>query len=488
VLSFNHLRDDVMPPPISDSLTQEQSDLQLKGRERSENAFFTQPPRPEGRVFSEIYDYRVQNEKSVVNYWSVWLDKATEEMPIEASSLEGKAGWTHRTLKNQQKPVRYLDGKSNAYGVNSSANPMINLVSEFSPKNVPGGGFMPKNLPQSHPQVERGPSEAIGTGGKLKAVDVWVGAGSKVDLVDQSGNSNGLLMMKTAGAIIDFIRSPGNQPPVKQFAESSKFCRMAPEWAVSEYGDLSAITFVAGDYNRWGASPSIYCCPVPFPDEGNDSITLLQLVTETIGQEPRFEPPSDGEIRVPSHLNIEMIRNYMAHPLKNYIYWGRSLKTLKLVDFSLDRFTGKNEYLSKMANDPEVARLLAQCVEQQLATSADFNNLLVAKDDSKTLLDLLGGLGTNGFFDRYSNGSEEDMVFDGIYFTGANEKRVLGDRDSFRAFFVLLDNVHGSYSDSINVMKRLEIKFDKGSNTWSVEETTPQVVLPFSLKTQKFSL
>jgi hypothetical protein len=396
--------------------------------------------------------------------------------------LEDKAGWTHqkpeftkgeartdsetglRTFqtRNEQKPVRYLDGKSNAFEVNSQSNPMYNLLN--TPKPESPAVFTPKNLPKFHPQTDRGPSIDLdsGTGGK-----------KTVHLVDEWGSADEQLMMETTGAIIDFIRSRGNQPPVKQFSESSKFCRMAPEWAVSEHGDLSAITFVAGDYNRWGASPSIYCCPVPFPDQGKDSITLLQLVAETIGQEPRFEPPSDGEIRVPSHLNIEMIRNYMAHPLKNYIYWGRSLKTLQLVDFSLDRFTGKNDYLSKMANDPEVARLLAQCVEQQLATSADFNKLLVAKDDSKTLLDVLGWLVTNGFFDRYFNGSEEDIVFDGIYFTGANTKRVLDDRNSFQTHFVLFNNVNFSFCESIKMMIRREIKFDKASNTWSVEETTP---------------
>ena len=318
-----------------------------------------------------------------------------------------------------QEAVRGLNGKSLAFAENSQVNPMLKH-DRFRPQR-------------------------------------------SIDLVDHWGEPEKTLIQETGKAIITFTKN--FPPPIKTISSGLEFCRICPAWAVDQHGDASAKTFVAGDYNRWGNAPSLYCSPVV----PHDRKTLAQAMRETIGKDSNFSPSSAANIQIPHHTIIEMVRNYRAHLGDSYIYWGQPLgKSLLLLDLSFSSADG-NDYLHKMEQSPEVCDLLGQCLSRGLITSTSFGKLLVDKDERKSILDLFGWAVTNGVILGPAK-----MPFEGIFFTGANTKKDLGKVDSFQNHFVLFSKKNKSICTSIKMTKRVAVRHDKRSDLWAVTQTTPR--------------
>ena len=314
------------------------------------------------------------------------------------------------------------------------------------------------------------------------------------ELEDKWGDNEQKVLLKTAQAMLDYmLKYP---PPVKIIPIASEFCRIVPEWAVLANGDICTTTFVDGVYNRWGNAPSIYCCPV----EGNDFKTLKEAIFQTTGKDPKFESTEHGDIKIPHHLIIEMIHNYMANLGIDPLYWGYPKQSLRLIDFSFSNVTGKNAYLDKMSDDEVLKKLLSDCYLRGLVTVRRFNELIVNKMDSKPILDLFGWFVTKNFIkdptpsNSYAFGAnsksnpmvkimkdlrpiselkdkyfEKDKYFDGIYFAGSNAKRNLDDKESFKNHFVLFGEKSFKACKIIGITKRLVIIHNKESDLWSVD-------------------
>ena len=320
-----------------------------------------------------------------------------------------------------QAAVRGFSGKSLAYGENSQANPMHDAL-RFS-----------QSLDRLMQNVD----------------DHW-------------GQTETNLIKETGTAILDFMKR--NPPPVKTFSTTSEFCRICPAWAIEKYTDASARTYVAGEYNRWGSAPSLYCSEVV----PHDMITLEQAMVETIGRTPTFSPPTAGSLKIPHHTLIEMVRSYRAHLGESYIFWGRAIgRSLLLLDMNFSGSSG-NPYLERMENSPTVRRLLHDCNARGLIPGRNFYRLLVDKDDRKSILDLFGWGVAKGLIVGPGN-----RPLDGISFTGANTKREIGAIDSFQSHFVLFSTINSSLAHTLKLTRRVALRHDKQNDSWVLTETTP---------------
>ncbi len=417
-----------------------------------------------------------------------WADPTDD---ISEDSLENKAMWTHH------KPEEFSEGEAKTYA--TETDPFIKLR-KFQSKVGRENDILgqekirlligkhlvmgPDNILTFDRDVKSaGASLAFGANSQSNPMVRTMGDGRHLsDLEDTWGDKEKNIILETAQAILNYmLKFP---PPVKTMGSLTEFCRIVPEWAVLKNGDSCTKTFVAGDYNRWGNAPSLYCCPA----EGNDFKTLKEAIFETIGRQPTFLPiatdnpdalniphnwiSSPGDMLIPHHLIMEMIHNYMAKLSIEPLFWGAPVRPLRLMDFSLSHLTGLNDYLCKMDDAKDVKRLLTECCSIGLVTTRSFNELIVNKMDSKPILDIFGWfLAKNFIKDKDFLTNDGTPAYDGIYFAGANAKRKLGDKESYKNHFVLFSEKNYSQSDLVRITQRLVLSHNKETDQWSVEVT-----------------